>query len=77
MKNKILLGSAVLVGLATLVGVLGAALVNPTDHVTISKLTIIASILGTGSIGLFMVGLITPSEKRAVRSTVRRVAGKR
>lgn len=58
MKNKILLTSAGLIGLATSTGI-GTALLA-SNPVTITRLTTVASILGVGSIGLFFVGLAFP-----------------
>ena len=57
-KTSILLSSAALVLGATTLGI-GVALFG-TNPETMVRLTTVASILGTGSIGLFFVGLAFP-----------------
>ncbi len=60
MKNKILTMAAVLVGLATILGIGTAGFAHSPE--TITRLTSVCAILGTGSIGLFFVGLAFPKE---------------
>ena len=57
-KNSILLGSGALVVVATALGI-GTTLLGHNPE-TVVRLLTVASILGTGSIGLFFVGLAFP-----------------
>lgn len=61
MKNNILLTSAGLVLAATTVGLCTA--IFASDPQIITRATTVATIFGTGSIGLFFVGLVFPSEQ--------------
>ena len=56
MKNKVLLTSAVLVGLATSTGI-GTILLAHDEH-AVTRLLTVSFILGLGSIGLFFVGSV-------------------
>lgn len=62
-KTKILLTSGALVLAATTLGI--ATALFGTNHEQILRLTTVASILGTGSIGLFFVGLAFPKAELA------------
>lgn len=66
-KTNILLTSGALVIAATTLGVLTAMFGN--DAHTIVRLTTISGILGTGSIGLFFVGLAFPKEQPVTESS--------
>lgn len=61
MKNKILLAAAVLVGIATLVGVSGTLLVESKDVAV--RFASAGGIFALGSVGLFFIGLVTPNER--------------
>lgn len=61
MKTKILLGAGALVLSATTLGVSTALFVKSPELLV--RFTTVASILGTGSIGLFFVGLAFPKEQ--------------
>lgn len=60
MKKKILISAASLVAAATLLGI--ATALFGKDPELIVRLTTVASILGTGSVGLFFIGLAFPKE---------------
>lgn len=63
-KTGILISSALLVVAATTLGVTTALLGHDPEQVV--RLTTVATILGTGSIGLFFVGLAYPKTERKV-----------
>lgn len=60
MKNSILIVSAVLVGLATTLGIMTTILAN--NEASAIRAFTVAGILGLGSIGLFFVGLALPRD---------------
>ncbi len=58
MKNNILLSAAVLVGIATIVGVTGTLFVETKELAV--RVASAGGIFALGSVGLFFVGLVTP-----------------
>lgn len=64
MKKKILLGSLILAGISTLLGLIMALSTpgNEGEVVSTLRLGTIASVLGLGSISTFFVGLAYPKE---------------
>jgi hypothetical protein len=58
MKEKFLIASASLVGLATVVGVSATAFVESAQQA--ARLGTAGGILALGSVGLFMISLATP-----------------
>jgi ABC-type glucose/galactose transport system permease subunit len=61
-KKKILMGSVVCIGIATVVGV-GTALLA-VDPIFITRMSTVGSLFGLGSVGLFFVGLATPKDDK-------------
>lgn len=59
MKTKILVGSAVCVGSATIVAILATLLASET---VLPRALLTAGYLGLCSMGLFFVGLVTPQK---------------
>lgn len=61
MKSKLLLTSALLVGVATLFGVSGALFVESRELAV--RFASAGGIFALGSVGLFFVGLVSPSDR--------------